>query len=93
MQLKWNYHSNIAVTCSLLTLLSLTGCASSESNNLAANESDENLVCEYVRVTGSNLKKKICMTPRQRELERERALKDMNDVQRRIAHESSVTGL
>jgi hypothetical protein len=39
----------------------LSACASTESDdNLASNDRD--MVCEYVAKTGSNLKRKTCMT-------------------------------
>ncbi len=76
----------------LATLTALGGCATSDDQIAKAGDDREDLVCEYTRVTGSNLKKKVCMTPRQREVAREAARQEMENVQRRMAHESAVTG-
>jgi hypothetical protein len=46
----------------VLSVLWLSACASPASNETAALESKQDLVCENLAPTGSNMKKKTCMT-------------------------------
>ena len=65
------YKSITFVLCALLS-----GCAAQNSGTTAANN-DEDLVCEYVAKTGSNLKRKTCMT---RQLSEELQKENENDL-------------
>ena len=59
-----------------LTLF-LSACASSGTKDTTSLESDDDLVCEYIAKTGSNLKKKTCMS---RALAEEIDRKNRNDL-------------
>jgi hypothetical protein len=62
--------------------LLLIGCASTETEQQSASN-DEELVCEYIAKTGSNIKRKTCMTKSlARELYRENK-QDLRDAMRK----------
>jgi hypothetical protein len=67
----------------ILLMLFLSACVSSGSKNTVSLEHDDNLVCEYIAKTGSNLKKRTCMSRTlAEELERENK-QDLRDAWRR----------
>ncbi|KPZ71785.1 MULTISPECIES: hypothetical protein [unclassified Shewanella] len=45
----------------LILLILLSGCAAQNTDDTVS-YNDEDLICEYVAKTGSNLKRKTCMT-------------------------------
>ena len=53
--------------------------ASSEINSLLAGNGDEKLVCEQVKMVGSNRSTKVCMTSAAREARRREDQKEMRD--------------
>jgi hypothetical protein len=66
----------------LASALFVTACTSSGAQNTLADADDQNLVCEYIAKTGSNMKKKTCMTRAlAEELERE-TREDLNEAYR-----------
>lgn len=53
--------------------------ASSEINSLLAGNSDDKLICEQVKMVGSNRSTKVCMTMADRESRRREDQKEMRD--------------
>lgn len=53
--------------------------ASSEINSLLAGRSEDKLICEQVKMVGSNRSTKVCMTAADRELRRREDHKEMRD--------------
>ncbi|UAA37774.1 hypothetical protein KIH87_13815 [Paraneptunicella aestuarii] len=82
------------ISGAFLAGLMLSGCASTDDSKTAAtdssNQKNDNMVCEYIRVTGSNLKKKICMTREERERQREAARNEMEELGKRMALDTAT---
>ena len=53
--------------------------ASSEINSLLAGNSDDKLICEQVKMVGSNRSTKVCMTAADRDVRRREDQKEMRD--------------
>lgn len=72
------------VVTAVICFTMLTACSGKpkdENGNVVKND---NVVCEYTKVTGSNRKKKICMTRQQAEVMRQQAQEDMKRAQKHI---------
>ena len=84
---------NVAIGFIIAGSIGLTACSSTEevAQVDGATNTKEDMICEYRRVTGSNLKKKICMTRAQREVELERARAEMNDHHNKLTRDSGYT--
>ena len=74
--------NKMKITLSLLSigLLVLTGCSSISKDALANNE---NMVCENIAVTGSNIKKRTCMSKELAEEQRRKNQEAMREINKR----------
>lgn len=85
-----------------LTVLLLSACTMTNGSGSAAtamasaqpgavNGDEDGLICERVRVTGTRIPKKVCMTRAQREAQYQQAQEDIRDMQsRRIQDYSGI---
>jgi hypothetical protein len=86
-----------------LTVLLLSACTMTNGSGSAAtamassaqpgavNGDEDALICERVRVTGTRIPKKVCMTRAQREAQYQQAQEDIRDMQsRRIQDYSGI---
>lgn len=62
------------------SLLFLSGCSSLSEDSLSSNE---NMVCEKIAVTGSNIKKRTCMSKELAEERRKKNQEAMREINKR----------